>query len=400
MLHKGLFYGLYLCAIALFAATTISLLVTAGTEIKTTTNIQMRDEITFPTGFFCFYNEKIRQDTQEMSVTNGNIIEDTGKTNQCKGNPSGDGVNPQLAVTKTNWGDFTSTESCIDMLNGTPFLAHVQNMLSKLNTVPGEDPPIFSCSSINEDGALKDSSSNPLSIQVIGNWAVKASASQSDLFSLYMGFVSPDQLKAARDKGNDFAGVLSQFQYQKLDLFNTETIVQHSVDQILDLSNEFEFRPTTAISEKDHKDKLENIYSTYTSTAKIEAIPRHDLLGNTDSPKLYSYIVNLRTSTFFVREVLKRKASFEEVWAGIGGCWSTALLIVALFFSQQTVQKGGVMQYTHIFNYQSGDAAAAQIKEYEGRYAAPAADTQRNHPHSDGVEDDLETQVPVVSPSA
>jgi len=353
---KILFLALGVVSLGLFAATAVSICITAATEKITSVAIQFKDEIPFPVVWMC-----VQHSTQDSADW---VFLPQGNENQC---------------VSTNTDTFTlllsrmdaslqSEEECITMSTGTKFTTWLETSLGG-----GVD-----CYSINEDGEIKDSRKKPLTISFLGSVTLQGDGHQ-EAFLLPASFVSADQVKAAQAAGGDFGAAFeSNLNYATIDLFNRHTIVQHTMDQLVDVSDQFMFAPQTEFADDD---SVQSMYVSSTVAATNAALP----LESTRDTQSYEFKVDWRTQSFIVREVLVRKKSFQEVWSEIGGAWSTALLLISLFFASHSVQQGSVLKSVHTFHFSSPAKQQEQLQQMHGTVVYGSGADERNEGNDGAV---------------
>lgn len=356
----GKLFTLFYCALAfiafgLFLATAVSICVTAATGKITSVNLALKEELPFPAVWMCLKNET-------MDVVEWNFPPQ-GANEQCqtieRENQAPESF--QLLALKID-NNLATTEECVNMGTGTTLTNWLQTKLGALSASK------WQCFSFNEDGKLKDSRTKPLLIMFKGKHTFTAETKGKG-FEMPSGFVSVDQLKRAAGDDSKMSEVFNaNINPVYIDVFNTLSVVQHTVDQVVDLTGQLGFSPRTEFKDGD---EIQSMYQGNSFGRKMDAYPSED-------DKDRDFEIQWRTQTFFVREVLLRHKSFQEVWTEIGGAWSTAMLLLSLFFVSHSVQKNGqytTVQKSHFLSQamQEKQMKEAGFEEQDTEGAGPAA---------------------------
>lgn len=75
-------------------------------------------------------------------------------------------------------------------------------------------------------------------------------------------------------------------------------------------------------------------------------------------------IIRFSVASYIGRDIVLRKKSFTEVWAEIGGCWASALLLVSIFFVRRsTTRQDGSSVDTQVLRFRGEHSKIEMLKE-------------------------------------
>ena len=108
--------------------------------------------------------------------------------------------------------------------------------------------------------------------------------------------------------------------------------------------------------------------------------------------------------SFTGRNVLIYRTSFSEIWSGLGGCFSTSLLLVAVFFMNKNIatESDSATKSVMLLRFRPPKQQNKLLKQFaKGRYKETKEKTDNNdNEEEDGTGDRVkaiaETMIPSV----
>lgn len=83
-------------------------------------------------------------------------------------------------------------------------------------------------------------------------------------------------------------------------------------------------------------------------TSTVSSTPYFPFTGNSVTQDLDGTVL-VRCSSYMVTTITKRMKTFTEIWTQVGAAWSSALLIVTIFFIKKSVPAGDTNENVQVF---------------------------------------------------